>query len=69
MTHPSDPETLAREINEQPWDPLPGMVKRRCIECEYWYAGPPEQRVAFCPECEILQRRGMGYRGRHQPSR
>jgi hypothetical protein len=45
------------------------MVKRRCIECEYWYAGPPEQRVAFCPECEILQRRGMGYRGRHQPSR
>lgn len=41
-------EARAREINEQPWDPLPGMHKRRCEECQYWFAS---SGAARCPDC------------------
>ena len=27
----TDPETLARTANAEPWEPLPGMVKRQCV--------------------------------------
>ena len=31
----------ARAINAQPWEPPPGMVKRQCPECRYFFAAPP----------------------------
>ena len=31
-------EATARAINAQPWDPLPGMLKRRCLRCRYVFA-------------------------------
>jgi len=41
----------AREINDQPWEPLPGMAKRRCEQCCFWFATPQDKQSAFCPEC------------------
>ena len=32
---PQDAETLARAVNAEPWEPMPGMVKRRCLSCRY----------------------------------
>jgi hypothetical protein len=46
----------ARRINAEPWEPLPGMVKLRCIECHYWFAAR-EPATDRCPDCAILQRR------------
>jgi hypothetical protein len=42
----ADAEALA--INAQPWEPLPGMVKLRCIKCHYWFAArdPATESVA-----------------------
>jgi hypothetical protein len=31
-------EAAARAVNAEPWDPMPGMVKRECPECRYWFA-------------------------------
>jgi hypothetical protein len=31
-------EAEARAINAQPWEPPPGMVKRQCPECRYFFA-------------------------------
>lgn len=45
-------EVEARAINAQPWDPPPGMVKRRCPECCYWFATPedaPTARASIVP--------------------
>jgi hypothetical protein len=33
-------EPPARAINAQAWEPPPGMVKRQCPECRYWFAVP-----------------------------
>lgn len=38
-------------INEEPWEPLPGMVKRRCGGCRCWFAAPVSSRTSLCPEC------------------
>jgi hypothetical protein len=62
--YPGDPEGRARAINAEPWEPLPGMVKRRCEECDYWYASPAAQRTAICPDCVFLRRQGKSYVGR-----
>ena len=40
----------ARAENERPWEPLPGMLKLRCLRCNYWFASPSEH-VRTCPEC------------------
>jgi hypothetical protein len=32
-----DDETQARAVNAQPWEPMPGMTKRQCPECRYWF--------------------------------
>jgi predicted Zn-ribbon and HTH transcriptional regulator len=56
MADAKDPESLARAIKEEPWEPLPGMVKVRCEDCEYWFATPARARIARCPEC-VLERR------------
>lgn len=45
----------ARAINEQPWEPLPGMTKRRCPDCRYLFAVPVDlaetQPAPRCPDC------------------
>jgi hypothetical protein len=46
----------ARAENEEPWQPLPGMTKRRCTECEFWFAAAPDKRQ--CPDCLERMRTG-----------
>ena len=42
----------ARAINAEPWKPLRGMTKRRCLACWYWFAAPMgTPRRAYCPDC------------------
>jgi hypothetical protein len=43
----------ARAINAQPWEPPPGMVKRQCPECRYFFAAPSinPEAVLLCPDC------------------
>jgi hypothetical protein len=56
---PEDAETLARAVNAEPWQPLPGMVKRRCLRCGYWFAVKVEEAetAATCPDCAPSQTR------------
>lgn len=37
--------------NEQPWEPLAGMIKRRCERCNYWFATPQDAQRGVCPLC------------------
>ena len=48
-----DEEADARAINAQPWEPLPGMVKRECPECQYFFATPRHRARTglLCPDC------------------
>lgn len=46
--------------NNQPWEPLPGMVKRRCEVCDLWYAMPRTHSSEVCPDCAIWRRRLEG---------
>ena len=39
-------ETSSRAVNAQPWDPPPGMLKRQCPECRYWFAADPRTESA-----------------------
>jgi hypothetical protein len=54
-------EAAAREINEGSWEPLPGMVKRRCPDCRYLFAVPVAlaeiEPVPRCPDCAARGRR------------
>jgi hypothetical protein len=60
----------ARAINLEPWTPLPGMTKKQCLECEFWYA-TANRGQELCHDCLERQRRGRGgygeYRGRPGP--
>ena len=51
VPHPADAETLARAANAEPWEPPPGMVKRRCPECRYLFAAPADTEEPRCPDC------------------
>ena len=48
-----DEEADPRAINAQPWEPPPGMVKRQCPECRYFFAAPAikPEAVLLCPDC------------------
>ncbi len=52
----SEVEAAAREINAQPWEPPPGMVKRWCEGCRYWFAVPisAAETTSRCPDCARL---------------
>jgi len=52
-------EATARAINAQPWEPLPGMLKRRCLRCRYVFAVRLEEAeaTATCPDCAPSQTR------------
>ncbi len=39
-------EAEARAINAEPWEPPPGMVKKRCSRCSYLFAVPVEEAEA-----------------------
>lgn len=41
-----------RAENEQPWEPYPGMLKRRCLRCDYWFATPIEDPQPVCADCQ-----------------
>ena len=44
-------EAAARAVNAEPRDPMPGMVKRECPECRYWFASPPDAEELRCLDC------------------
>ena len=46
-------EVEARAINATNWEPLSGMVKKRCSQCRYWFAVPIAEADATsrCPDC------------------
>jgi hypothetical protein len=52
-------EAEARAINSTDWQPLPGMVKRRCLRCRYVFAVKVEEAevTATCPDCAPSQTR------------
>jgi hypothetical protein len=50
-------ETHARAINAQPWEPMPGMVKRQCPKCRYFFAAAPDAEELRCPDCVGAARR------------
>ena len=44
-----------RMTNEEPWEPLPGMIKRRCEHCRFWFATPQQAQKARCPDCKSIE--------------
>jgi len=52
-------ELEARAVNATDWEPLPGMVKKRCLRCYYWFAVRAEEaaETATCPDCAPSQTR------------
>lgn len=47
-------EEEARAINATDWKPFPGMVKRQCLRCRYWFASPVEGTERRCADCVAL---------------
>jgi hypothetical protein len=47
----SEKEAEARAVNAQPWEPPPGMTKRQCPECRYFFAAPEAEAGMLCPDC------------------
>jgi len=52
-------EAEARAQNAEPWEPLPGMVKKRCLRCRYLFAVKVEEAeaTATCPDYAPSQSR------------
>jgi hypothetical protein len=48
---PADAKAAARRVNAEPWEPMPGMVKRQCPWCRYWFAAPASSQELRCPDC------------------
>ena len=46
----------ARAMYAKPWEPPPGMVKRRCRCCGYTYAATNRPAPAICPSCTVRLR-------------
>lgn len=44
-------EERARLVNAEPWEPLRGMVKRQCAQCQYLFASPAKAQSAICADC------------------
>jgi hypothetical protein len=54
-------EAEVRAINAQPWQPLPGMLKKRCSRCSFWFAVPVAEADATsrCPDCAAFGTRSV----------
>jgi hypothetical protein len=52
-------EQEVRALNATDWEPLPGMVKKRCLRCRYVFAVKVEEAevTATCPDCAPSQTR------------
>ena len=50
-------EAMARAINARPWEPLPGVAKRQCRTCRYFFAAPTASNELRCPDCVERPRR------------
>jgi hypothetical protein len=52
-----------RASNEAPWEPPPGMVKRRCPDCRYLFAVPVAVAEATaaprCADCTAIGRQSL----------
>ncbi|MCL2427774.1 MAG: hypothetical protein FWD12_00910 [Alphaproteobacteria bacterium] len=57
MRTETNTEIEARTINAEPWDPPPGMEKRRCPRCDYFFAAKIGSAEPRCPDCVALGRR------------
>jgi hypothetical protein len=46
----------ARVVNAEPWEPLPGMVKRQCPDRRYFFAVlvAEAEVTSRCPDCAGL---------------
>ena len=44
-------EAAARAVNAEAWEPPPGMVRRQCPHCRYFFASPPDAEELRCPDC------------------
>ena len=44
-------EAAARATNAEPWEPPPGMVKRQCPDCRYFFAAPASSQELRCQDC------------------
>jgi len=44
-------EAEAHAINAEPCEPMPGMVKRQCDWCRYFFAAPATSHEPRCPDC------------------
>ena len=45
-------ETTARTVNAELWEALPGMMKRRCSQCRYFFPmRRPRRRRALPCHC------------------
>jgi hypothetical protein len=40
-----------RAVNAAPWEPLPGMEKRECPMCLYFFAATRGSNEPRCPDC------------------
>jgi hypothetical protein len=52
-------EQEARTVNATDWQPMPGMIKRRCLKCRFVFAVKAElaESTATCPDCAPSQTR------------
>ena len=47
----SSEEAAARAANAEPWEPMPGMVKRQCPRCRYLFAAAVDREELRCADC------------------
>ena len=49
-------EAEVRAINATNWQPIAGMVKKRCSRCSFWFAVPipKAEATSRCPDCAGL---------------
>jgi hypothetical protein len=59
-------EQEARATNAEPWEPLPGMAKKRCLRCRYLFAVSLEEAevTATCPNCAPSQTRKRSHKSK-----
>jgi hypothetical protein len=48
-------ELEARAVNATDWQPPPGMVKRQCDWCSYWFAAPAASHEPRCQARLMLE--------------
>jgi hypothetical protein len=44
-------EASSRAVNAELWEPPPGMEKRQCPRCRYYFASPSDGTEPRCPDC------------------